>query len=81
MGISPLPPVFFWQARYYDFNVWTERKCIEKLRYIHCNPVKRGLCEKPVDWSGAAFVIIFAGLRSSRNRVPMDSNGEQNSLV
>ena len=25
----------FWQARYYDFNVWGERKFVEKLRYIH----------------------------------------------
>ena len=31
----------FWQARYYDFNVWTPKKRIEKLRYIHRNPVKR----------------------------------------
>ena len=27
----------FWQARYYDFNVWTAKKRIEKLRYIHRN--------------------------------------------
>src|SRR5260370_23937762 len=33
----------FWQARYYDFNVWTQRKQIEKLRYMHRNPVERGL--------------------------------------
>jgi putative transposase len=25
----------FWQARYYDFNVWSEQKRVEKLRYIH----------------------------------------------
>src|SRR5690349_1956639 len=25
----------FWQNRFYDFNVWTEKKRIEKLRYIH----------------------------------------------
>ncbi len=31
----------FWQARYYDFNVWSESKRIEKLRYIHRNPVER----------------------------------------
>ena len=31
----------FWHARYYDFNVWSERKFIEKLRYIHRNPVTR----------------------------------------
>ena len=29
----------FWQARYYDFNLWSERKFTEKLRYIHRNPV------------------------------------------
>ena len=25
----------FWQERYYDFNVWKEKKFVEKLRYIH----------------------------------------------
>ena len=40
----------FWQARYYDFNVFTGRKMAEKLRYMHRNPVKRGLVEKPEDW-------------------------------
>ena len=33
----------FWQARYYDFNVWSGKKCVEKLRYMHRNPVVRGL--------------------------------------
>ena len=33
----------FWQRRFYDFVVWTERKRVERLRYIHRNPVKRGL--------------------------------------
>ncbi len=32
----------FWQARFYDFNVWTTKKRVEKLRYMHRNPVKRG---------------------------------------
>ncbi len=45
----------FWQARYYDFNVWSERKRVEKLRYIHRNPVKRGLCESPEDWEWSSF--------------------------
>jgi putative transposase len=40
----------FWQARYYDFNVFTYAKRIEKLDYMHWNPVKRGLVEKPEDW-------------------------------
>jgi putative transposase len=45
----------FWQRRYYDFNVWTEEKRIEKLRYIHRNPVTRGLVVKPEDWTWSSF--------------------------
>jgi putative transposase len=45
----------FWQARYYDLNVWSERKRIEKLRYMHRNPVKRGLVETPEDWEWSSF--------------------------
>ena len=40
----------FWQARYYDFNVFTEQKRVEKLNYMHQNPVKRGLTGRPEGW-------------------------------
>ncbi len=45
----------FWQTRYYDFNVRTEAKRLEKLRYIHRNPVKRGLSltSESYPWSSA----------------------------
>ncbi len=36
----------FWQARYYDFKVWSEKKTVEKLRYMHRNPVVRGLLQR-----------------------------------
>lgn len=45
----------FWQPRYYDFNVYTEHKRIEKLRYMHRNPVRRGLVEKPEAWAWSSF--------------------------
>ena len=45
----------FWQARYYDFNVWSECKFVEKLRYIHRNPVVRGLVVRPEDWPWSSF--------------------------
>jgi REP-associated tyrosine transposase len=45
----------FWQARYYDFNVFTEAKRIEKLRYMHRNPVVRGLVARPEDWPWSSF--------------------------
>ena len=44
-----------WQRRFYDFNVWTERKRIEKLRYMHRNPVKRGLVTQPEQWAWSRF--------------------------
>ncbi len=50
-----------WQARYYDFNVWTKRKRVEKLRYMHRNPVKRGLVEKPEDWPWSSFRHYLSG--------------------
>jgi putative transposase len=40
----------FWQRRFYDFNVWSEKKFGEKLEYMHANPVKRGLVAHPKDW-------------------------------
>lgn len=45
----------FWQRRFYDFNVWTEDKRIEKLRYMHRNPVRRGLVKDPDEWAWSSF--------------------------
>ena len=45
----------FWQRRFYDFNVFTRRKLVEKLRYMHRNPVKRGLVEKPEQWRWSSY--------------------------
>jgi len=53
----------FWQERYYDFNVYSERKLIEKLRYIHRNPVTRGLVARPEDWEWSSFRHYSAGAR------------------
>ena len=44
-----------WQCRFYDFHVWSERKRTEKLRYMHRNPVKRGLVLEPEQWSWSSY--------------------------
>ena len=44
-----------WQRRFYDFNVWTARKRIEKLRYMHRNPVVRGLVQEPEQWPWSSY--------------------------
>ncbi|QNI38144.1 REP-associated tyrosine transposase [Edaphobacter albus] len=45
----------FWQTRYYDFNVHTHNKRVEKLKYIHRNPVTRGLVSHPQDWPWSSY--------------------------
>jgi len=51
----------FWQARFYDFNVWTTKKRVEKLRYMHRNPVKRGLVESPEQWRWSSHRYYLLG--------------------
>ncbi len=51
----------FWQKRYYDFNIRDYPQFVEKLRYIHRNPVKAGLCERPEDWEWSSFRHYAAG--------------------
>jgi len=45
----------FWQKRYYDFNIRNCPQFVEKLRHIHRNPVKQGLCDRPEDWQSSSF--------------------------
>jgi putative transposase len=45
----------FWQKRYYDFNIRNYSQFVEKLRYIHRNPVSRGLCQHAEDWQWSSF--------------------------
>ena len=40
-----------WQARFYDFNVFSVDKAKEKLEYMHNNPVRKGLVANAVEWS------------------------------
>ena len=60
MKHSVFPPTsktraYFWQPRYYDFNVWSEKKRSGKLRYIYRNPVTRGWCGIRRTWGGAVI--------------------------
>lgn len=50
-----------WQRWYYDFNVWSEEKRIEKLRYMHRDPIVRGLAAGPEDWPWSSFRHYAAG--------------------
>lgn len=48
-------PRAFWQRRYYDFNVYSQKKHIGRLRYMHRNPMTRGLAASPELWRWSSF--------------------------
>ena len=47
--------ISFWQKRYYDRNVRDAVEFTVKLRYLHRNPVKRGLVKEPGNWKWSSF--------------------------
>jgi putative transposase len=51
----------FWQRRFYDFNVWSEKKFKEKLHYMHRNPVERKLVLHPRDWPWSSWSFYENG--------------------
>jgi putative transposase len=55
----------FWQDRYYDSNVRGEMARSEVIRYIHRNPVARGLVAKPEDWPWSSFRHYASGVRGT----------------
>jgi len=46
----------FWLTRYHDFNILTGSKFREKLKYLHRNPIKRGLVEAAEDWPHSSYL-------------------------
>ena len=49
-----------WQRRFYDLNLWTASKVLEKLNYMHNNPVKRGLVRLPQDWPWSSYRFYYS---------------------
>jgi putative transposase len=64
----------FWQRRFYDFNVWSEKKFKEKLDYMHANPVKRGLVLHPKDWPWSSWGHYA---RREKGLIRVDSLGDR----
>lgn len=55
----------FWQNRYYDRNIYGEKARSEVIRYIHRNPVARGLVVKPEDWEWSSFRHYASGVKGT----------------
>jgi putative transposase len=59
VGEAEEPLRAFWQARFYDFNVYSRGKEVEKLNYMHANPVIRGMVEHPRDWAWSSWGYYY----------------------
>jgi putative transposase len=53
----------FWQARFYDFNVYSSEKLQEKLDYMHSNPLTRRLVEDPREWIWSSYLFYETGVQ------------------
>jgi len=51
-----------WQPGFYDFNIHSEEKLLEKLNYMHNNPVKAGLVLSPCDYKWSSYKKYFKEL-------------------
>lgn len=40
-----------WQAKFYDFNLESDEKFLEKLEYMHANPVSANLVLTSLNWA------------------------------
>ena len=50
------------------FNLWTTKKRVEKLPYMHRNPVRRGLAEAPQQWRWSSYRLSFERIRAGRRQ-------------
>ena len=53
----------FWQPRYFDANVYGETARAQVIRYIHRNPVKRGLVASPEQYQWSSFNHYATGIQ------------------
>jgi putative transposase len=49
------------QRRFVPFNVYAERKRLEKLHYMHSNPVRRKLVSSSDQWPWSSFRFYYLG--------------------
>jgi REP element-mobilizing transposase RayT len=50
----------FWQNEDFDHLIRSERDWLDKLDYIHMNPVKAGLVDRPHDYPFSSLVTIHS---------------------
>jgi putative transposase len=52
----------FWERNPLSVDIWSEKFLIQKLRYIHENPVRSGLCQFPEEYKYSSALFYETGI-------------------
>jgi putative transposase len=51
-----------WERNALSVDLWSEKVLIQKLRYIHENPVRAGLCKYPEEYKYSSALLYKTGI-------------------
>jgi REP-associated tyrosine transposase len=51
----------FWERNPLSIEIWSEKVFMQKLKYIHENPVRAGLCKHPLDYKYSSARFYYDG--------------------
>ena len=52
----------FWKRRALSIELRTHKVYLQKLNYIHCNPVKAGICNLPEEYKYSSAMFYHTGI-------------------
>ena len=52
----------FWERNPLSVELWTEKVVLQKLTYIHLNPVRAGLCRWPEEYKYSSALFYHTGV-------------------
>lgn len=61
-----------WQKGFSSIDLWSPRFILQKLSYIHLNPIRARLCNHPADWRWSSY---GAYLKHESDNVPIEIDG------
>ena len=59
-----------WKEQVRSLPMYNESKLLEKIAYIHANPVRRGLVQHPDDWEYSSWRFYEEGVEGAIRVVP-----------
>src|SRR5438045_4194622 len=61
-----------WQKGFSSIDLWSPRFILQKLSYVHLNPIRARLCDHPAEWRWSSY---RAYLTHKSDNVPIEIDG------